>query len=361
IRLWEFHEGHTESNDESYRVSPADLYELFTGHPPIGPVIGMAFMHEKSKGNTPESPTGGQAADAPKFMKDGKRIFDPDFIQEQRRHSALQPTVAFDLQQTLGYTDMKGAWHLRPGVEQLLSNLRNDGIRLVLWSADARESVGLFFEQHPRMAAYFDLIITRENFAVRMNKQGVLPEEKTQLESSYPGIDFRRVINFYHSEYYDDFGISTAKDLGLLGYTLLVDDKDLENSAKLAPIDPYQTYKIRMFVEEAEELIVEGRIPPDDMSAISNQILKIVRTPPADAPPAELTHPNTYVWGARFLRVARFLGWNLPDPKEEKWEESTYLGRKISVRIDPAAVWIRNTFAPRFEWRQFSKGVEHAV
>ncbi|MFA6281139.1 MAG: 4-alpha-glucanotransferase, partial [Candidatus Omnitrophota bacterium] len=210
-----------------------------------------------------------------KFFK-GKwndKIYDSKFINPERIISSQRPTVVFDLDETIAYARKPGAGMgmLRPGIEKELDILRKEGIRLVLWTRSSREGVRAFFKQaqHQHVPAYFDLIITSENY-IPKNTDDLLQIFKTyayyfgankgniginyligKLDTNsilYPdrqngmynllGIDFCDRINDY---FLKDF---VQKDLALLGYRLLVEDDPNKEIETVTPAGSFLLYRL---------------------------------------------------------------------------------------------------------------------
>src|SRR3989338_7038711 len=68
----------------------------------------------------------------PRFLKG--RIYDPDFIHQQRQMSQSRLTVVFDLFGTVVVADAeRKKWVLREDADQEFRRLKENGARLILW------------------------------------------------------------------------------------------------------------------------------------------------------------------------------------------------------------------------------------
>ncbi|HNV86988.1 MAG TPA: Fic family protein, partial [Candidatus Omnitrophota bacterium] len=188
-------------------------------------------------------------------------IFDAPFIEYERSRSAEHRTVVFDLDETLGFFDEEqGKYVLKEGttsgaLERQLAELRDSGVRLVLWTAAKRAAVEVLFEGHPWLAQYFDRVITRENFYR-------IEDYEKKLRKAYPVSEedfWKKVWGFYQDR-------PSAKDLGLLGYTLIVDDnfqigrQEMPNapSRLLDPVREYKYYEpiaLNLFLSPSDEYL----------------------------------------------------------------------------------------------------------
>ena len=154
------------------------------------------------------------------------RIYDPRFIRAERARTVR--TVVFDLDETLAFfTGTREGYVLRPGIEEQLRLLRDNGIRLVMWSFSDRRKVARFFQKYPDMARQFDLVITQENYMTWGMRPDAVHDE---LGSAY-GRDVK--------------GESLPqKDVALLGYDLLVDDNVTSTGS---PAGEFKAYRISAF------------------------------------------------------------------------------------------------------------------
>ncbi|MFC1521425.1 MFS transporter [Elusimicrobiota bacterium] len=115
-------------------------------------------------------------------------------------------TAVFDLNQTLeGHDDAVDPddIRLRPGTIENLKDLKNSGIKIVLWTQAETWWVEKFFAKYPETAQYFDLVITGNNYV--------------------PNVEEYNHTNTKNFE----------KDITILGYDVIVDDNaKLESTAR---------------------------------------------------------------------------------------------------------------------------------
>jgi len=150
-------------------------------------------------------------------------IYNLDFIRAERARAAAQPTVAFDMDETLtraiGESPNK-FYDLRPGMEQLLKDLKAEGVRLVLWTSAGSGSVRRMFGNHPHLLNLFNLVIASDNYLVKTD-----PDALVQWQTAYQEADQDQVQR-YRETHYVGQGHTLPKDIALLGYRVLVDDRE---------------------------------------------------------------------------------------------------------------------------------------
>jgi len=140
-------------------------------------------------------------------------IFNRNFIKKEKAISKKIKTIAFDMDGILTDGDKK---ILRPGIEEQLRILKSNGIRLVLWTAAGKAGPNIFFRNFPQMTPYFDLVITKENYT---------PNQTEAIWREWLAIHKRVNQRNWHA-YHDQYGIfDDGKDVALLGYAMLVDDR----------------------------------------------------------------------------------------------------------------------------------------
>ncbi|MBI4347909.1 MAG: trehalose-6-phosphate synthase [Elusimicrobia bacterium] len=144
-----------------------------------------------------------RAPAGPRAFVEG-RIYDRSFVASEKADGRF--TVVLNLNDTIEHHDDKtggDTFRLRPGIEGDLGRLKASGIKVVLWTQAERWWVERFLDRFPALAPQFDRIITHENYM-----------EPTPGESVGRPVLASRVED-------DPF----AKDLSVLGYDVLIDDR----------------------------------------------------------------------------------------------------------------------------------------
>ncbi|MFZ5801785.1 MAG: (d)CMP kinase [Candidatus Omnitrophota bacterium] len=167
------------------------------------------------------------------------QIHDRKVIDQERAISAEQVTAAVDLDNTITYLDKRWQYVLRKGILGQLEILRKAGLRLVLWTYSNRLYVEEFMRQHPALASYFDRIITRENYDI-----GARDEDVERVLRGYRWVDHtvrrKAVEDYYYAHNY------TPKDIGLLGYAVLIDNAPVYKELQ-PPLGPNRFYQVESF------------------------------------------------------------------------------------------------------------------
>src|SRR5262249_45365009 len=143
--------------------------------------------------------------------------------------AARQKTVAFDLDNTLAYYDFdQEEYVLRPGVTAQLKKLKDQNVRLILWTTSPTWLAERFFNQYPDAADCFEFAITAINF------------HDERLIEAYQAVD-RDIDPYEVARFYITYGRS--KDIGLLGYAMIVDDAPtLRFWSEVSPLGPFKYF-----------------------------------------------------------------------------------------------------------------------
>ena len=157
-------------------------------------------------------------------------VFNRGFIQRERM---APETFVFDLDGTLGRMNPQGsAYIMRPGAVAQVDQLKAEGKRLALWTAQPRQGVEILARSEPTLLPKFDLVITGENFI----PQAMDGFDDPEFAEAYKFAPKAKVEAFYL--------IGIAKDLSLFdgrrdgrGHAVIVDDHD--DFAKVAPHAPF--------------------------------------------------------------------------------------------------------------------------
>jgi protein-L-isoaspartate(D-aspartate) O-methyltransferase len=140
-------------------------------------------------------------------------ILKPEFVRSERAIAAEQVTVVFDLDETIRYySHPRASYVLREGMTEQLRKLKSHGIRLVLWT---NNDAVPFFEQFPEMRTIFDLAISGYNFNSPSREELAAAYGELAAGSKLSGQTIDEI--FERCEH-------GQKDIGLLGYPLIVDD-----------------------------------------------------------------------------------------------------------------------------------------
>jgi len=137
-------------------------------------------------------------------------IYNRKFIAKEKEESSHRYTVVFDMDETILWWSHKfKEYYLRPDAEALLTALKNRGVKVVLWTSEPRERVEEVLAKFPALtspdsSSRFDLIITKGNYADLSN------------------LDYIRWRFFNRIRRLP----VTFKNIGVLGYHVLVDDFD---------------------------------------------------------------------------------------------------------------------------------------
>ncbi|MFN0118144.1 MAG: hypothetical protein ACKVQC_07640, partial [Elusimicrobiota bacterium] len=159
-------------------------------------------------------------------------IYDPKFIKKERAVSATNPTVVFDLNNTLGFMQ-DGQWKTRPGVLEELKKLKKKNYRLILWTYSNQKLVEDVQQQDSRFMEYFDQIITFENYRPESNEPDIFDPFIEKVRNAYAEyIDPSRETTF---DPHYIITINKGKDISLLGYHVIVDDQDLATTSNWSP------------------------------------------------------------------------------------------------------------------------------
>lgn len=151
-----------------------------------------------------------------------KSIFDQPFLSQEREKSKNQPTVCFDLDGTIrGWDGIKFEGFLRKNLKPLLNHLKQDGYRLVIWSATTKDSLQQTINKYPEMEEYFDTFIAAEHFCFKF-----LSEDQKNLA--------RKENPDYYQWLYDltdekgskisNHSFRPPKNIKFLKYKILIDD-----------------------------------------------------------------------------------------------------------------------------------------
>lgn len=158
---------------------------------------------------------------APGLFMEG-RIFDRENIRREKADKRF--TVVFDLDDTLIYSEgQDGAGiRLREEADSMLNMFGQLGVKRVLWTSATREWVETVFEQYPTLLECFDRVITRENYLDENEVEGEVDDYDDDDDRPF---ELRRFFRekLMHPVHTVVAG-SGLKNLGLLGYDVLVDD-----------------------------------------------------------------------------------------------------------------------------------------
>jgi hypothetical protein len=238
----------------------ASLDRFFAGS--AGASDGVDVAAPNSLPRNGSRPTGGLrhfAPPDPLFPRE--RIFHPIFLQQERERAAAKPTIAFDLNGTLGsFSSMDRGFNLRPGVLAQLEELKKAGFRLVLWTRDAPDAAREVMESHPELRSTFDLVLSGENFGF---------PDREELQRTYPG-RFDESSRYYRT-------FHGVKDAALLGYAALVDDNaDVSEFTRLSPAPgaPTRAYRIPTYSP--------GSADQERMDSLAQRLQDLIRRSPKD-------------------------------------------------------------------------------
>ncbi len=181
------------------------------------------------------------------------RAFNPDFIQEERARSAEQDTIAVDFDGVVAH--FTGEGHiLNPTIVSQLEFLRRGNVRLVLWTGGPKQRLRYFFEAYPGMARFFDVVITGDDYMLRLWSRkyyGSLEE----VQAAYPGHTQEDLTQYYTSVpglLHD--GHSLLKDPGLLGYRALIDDNaGIQHIGDKPLAEPFRVISVPTFDGQVRE------------------------------------------------------------------------------------------------------------
>lgn len=142
-----------------------------------------------------------------------ENIYDPVFIATEQADN--RPTVVFDLDNTL-IVVKDGKATLRPGAREVLESLRNEGIKTVLWT-NGKTDYAVRHLQNTGLYELFDIVIAEEAYCAKE----FLPWESETARQS-----FDEVLGTGATDRAEEFNLdfSAAKNLGILGYEVIVDD-----------------------------------------------------------------------------------------------------------------------------------------
>lgn len=154
-------------------------------------------------------------------------VFHPVFFGKERLNRT--PVIALDLSGTIAtffraYSYAETRFHtflkedqfiLRPGIYDQLTELKKRGYRLIIWTAEYRQTVLKLFMTYPELISLFDLVITNENYDF-LNDDSY---EKALEQNPYGVRGKKRWKNEI-----DAFRNKNLKDISIPGYQLLIDD-----------------------------------------------------------------------------------------------------------------------------------------
>ena len=175
----------------------------------------------------------------PKFLKGS--VFNPLFIKGERDVSGK--TLAIDFIGTIAkpikISDGKVLeFRLRTDLESDLQYVKENNIRIVLWTGRPREEVSQFFKQFPQIAPFFDFVITGENFNDHENNENFGTSYQTFAPDSYR----TKAKQIYTESAARGHRI---KDYFLLKYFGLIADDCQDMASALQEIHPFE--KIRVY------------------------------------------------------------------------------------------------------------------
>ena len=201
-----------------------------------------------------------------RFMKGS--IFDAENIKAEQKISKRRETVAVDLDDTLLARDFKDKKKiiLLPG-ERLaqLKKLKDNGIRLVLWTTAGKKRAEDFFEAYPEAKELFEKVITYANLEIDLEKvKRIYKEEKDR-------------------EFYKSIPYSVGqKDIALFGYKLIIDDRDPYSEEKETAHSQFPWIKIKhsplgKFLHYQIPQLHLGETDPEPVTEMANTILKVLK------------------------------------------------------------------------------------
>lgn len=196
-------------------------------------------------------------------------IFNPEFINQEKKISAKYKTIVFDLDETLrGWDEIHHTTFLRDHLKGLLEGLKKKNYRIVIWTSSTRDSVQQTLNKYPNLEKYIDLIIPLEShcFAFLSDK------EKSYLKQIDPPY-YNRIKNDTEVEVNPTTGRSryrAARDINLFGYHLLVDDHPLT----LEEAKYFSFPAIRIFTYGYKNPGRQVQLPTGLVQAIENDFQK---------------------------------------------------------------------------------------
>lgn len=150
-------------------------------------------------------------------------IYDPNFIKQEKKLSADQITIVFDLDGTIrGWDEVRHQTFLRDNIKPLFESLLKKDYRLIIWSSAIRDSIQQTLNKYPDFAQYFDKIISLENYSFIFAND----EDKKNLQmadKNYYDVMVKDVTNGVDPQTGKSLK-RAPKNINLLDYALLIDD-----------------------------------------------------------------------------------------------------------------------------------------
>jgi hypothetical protein len=232
-----------------------------------------------------------------------RRIYDGAFVAEEKaKREAGIITVAIDFDGVLeawnyDYDQKRGneriTYFLREGILDQLQKLKDQNIRLVGWSRNTETELIRVLELFPKLKDLLDFVIPGEAFEILGQR---FFDKKYQGEDDLGAIytpEQIEKIKLNHRK----FGM-TLKDVGLLGYSAIIDD-ELGKYVGDLPSGPVPVYNPGKFVVSHDgHVIDEG-----DVKTVADDVIRIINVPGTVSKSAGLGQPVGEADGRREMRA----------------------------------------------------------